>query len=451
MQNQDLIQNQEQDATQAGLDEIGIMRTARLAPRPKTIEDTGLSREMLIDLVAKHFLEKGTMSLADLSNVTCLPGTVLEKVLEFMRAEALTEVRPSRADKPGLRYALTDRGRAAALDAMLRSGYVGPAPVPSETYGEIVRAQSVHKQSVSRDRMHRRFHDIVIEQTLLDRLGSAVNSGRAIFLYGDAGTGKTFVSQRLARLFPGLVLVPHSIAVGNQIIQVFDPLIHNTVDVDSESDIHVVGHGHDRRFVVCERPAAIVGGELTPDMLEVMYEPSTKLYESPLQMRANNGIFIIDDLGRQHIQPKQLFNRWIVPLEERRDYLSLQSGRHFSVPFDVILIFSTNIHPLELADEAFLRRIGYKIEFTPLTPESYSRIWHDTCVDLNVDYDPAVVQFAINDLHRRHKVDLLPCHPRDLIGMAADHALYVDKERYVDKDKLRWAWKNYFVSLGDQQ
>ena len=193
----------------------------------------------------------------------------------------------------------------------------------------------------------------------------------------------------------------------------------------------------------------IAAGELTAEMLEVMHEPAAKLNEAPLQMRANNGIFIIDDLGRQRIDPKQLFNRWIVPLEERKDYLSLQSGRHFSVPFDTVLIFSTNIHPLELADEAFLRRIGYKIEFTPLDAEAYERVWRDTCVELEVDYEHEVLEYVMNNLYARHKVDLLPCHPRDLIGMAVDHALYTDNQRFIDIEKMRWAWRNYFVSLND--
>ena len=168
-----------------------------------------------------------------------------------------------------------------------------------------------------------------------------------------------------------------------------------------------------------------------------------------MQMRANNGIFIIDDLGRQRIEPEKLFNRWIVPLEERVDYLHLKSGRHFSVPFDVVLIFSTNIHPLELADEAFLRRIGYKIQFTPMSPDAYAQIWQDTCVDMEVDFDPHLLQYVINELHGRNHVPLLPCHPRDLIGMAVDHALYVHDERFIDGDTMRWAWNNYFVSLRD--
>lgn len=429
-------------------DQVGLMRLARLAPRPKVVEDTGLSRELLVDLIAKHFLDRGTMSLVELSHAIALSGGILESLLDFMRSEALVEVRPTHGDRSVLHYGLTDRGRAAALDAMLRSGYVGPAPVTSVQYADIVRAQSIHRQTVSREAMHRAFDDIVIDQSLLDGLGSSVNSGRAIFLYGAAGTGKTFVSQRLTRVFPGLILVPHAIAIDNQVVQLFDPLMHKVADVEDD-ELHVLGRGHDRRFAICERPSVVTAGELTADMLEVMYEPGAKLYEAPLQMRANNGIFVIDDLGRQRIEPKQLFNRWIVPLEERIDYLSLRSGRHFSVPFDVVLIFSTNIHPLELADEAFLRRLGYKIEFTPMSPDAYARIWRDACIDLGVDYDAQLLRYVLNELHGRNRVDLLPCHPRDLISMAADHSLYMHNERFIDKEKIRWAWRNYFVSLRD--
>jgi predicted ATPase with chaperone activity len=431
------------------MDQIGLMRLAQLAPRPKTLQETGLSRELLIDLIAKHFLDRGTLSLSELSEATALSGGILEQVLEFMRGEALTEVRPARNDKVGLIYGLTDRGRSAALDAMNRSGYVGPAPVPLHLYRKVTEAQSVHRHAVTRDNVYRSFTDVVIEPGLLDRIGASVNSGRAIFLYGDAGTGKTYISQRLTRLFPGLILLPHAVAIDNQVVQVFDPLMHKVVDVNHSDDAVMLGRGHDRRFAVCERPAVITAGELSADMLEVAFEPTAKLYEAPLQMRANNGVFIIDDLGRQHIEPKQLFNRWIVPLEEKIDYLSLKSGKHFSVPFDVVLVFSTNIHPLKLADEAFLRRIGYKIEFKPMTPDAYQRVWHDTCVQLEIDYDAQVLQFVINELHGKHNKPLLPCHPRDLIGMAVDHSLYVDNERYIDCEKMVWAWNNYFVSLQD--
>ena len=428
-------------------DQVGMARLMRLAARPRCLEDTGLSRELLTDLIAKHLLDQGTLTLAALAELLRLPGTIIEDLLGFMRTEALIEVRPSRSLDPGLNYALTDRGRATALDAMSRSGYLGSAPVTLAHYSIVVRSQTIHKQKVSREEMHKSFQQIVIEETLLDRLGASVNSGRAIFLYGNAGTGKTFISQKLAQLFPQLCLIPHAVAVDNNVIQLFDPLVHQIVEDDLDGADHLLEHGFDRRFRLCKRPVVITAGELTADMLEVMHEPVARLNEAPLQMRANNGIFIIDDLGRQRIEPKQLFNRWIVPLEEKKDYLSLKSGRHFSVPFDTVLIFSTNIHPLDLADEAFLRRIGYKIEFTPLNVEAYERLWRDTCVEHEVDFDQEVFNYVINNLYARDKVELLPCHPRDLIGMAVDHALYTHNQRFIDIDKMRWAWRNYFVSL----
>ena len=427
-------------------DQFSLSRLARLAPRPVRLEDTGLSRDLLVSLVGKHLLDLGSSTISRLSQGLCLPGAIVEDILNFMRSEALVEVRASQPNQPGLIYALTDRGRNAANDAFARSGYVGPAPVPVSRYAPIARAQSVHQQKVVREKMSRAFSDIVIDDQLLDRLGTSLNSGRAIFLYGPAGTGKTYVSQRFTRLFEDLILIPHAIAVKNDIIQVFDPIVHRVADCTDDDD-YMLDRGHDRRFSVCMRPAVITAGELDSNMLEVRYEPTSRTYEAPLQLKANGGVFIIDDLGRQRIDPATLFNRWIVPLEERKDYLSLNSGRHFSVPFDTILVFSTNIHPLELADEAFLRRIGYKIEFSSLSPESYARIWRDTCIEYEVDYDPDVLRFVINDLHTRHNVELLPCHPRDLIGMAVDHALYTDNDRYLNRDNMRWAWKNYFVSL----
>ncbi len=430
-------------------DPIGMMRFKRLAPRPKQLQETGLSMTFVSDLIAKHILDRGTSSLAELARRLMLTGSILETVLEFMRREALIEVRPNRAEHPGLHYALTDRGRCAALDAMLRNGYVGPAPVPLKHYASVARAQSIHRQKVTRQMMNRVFDDIVLDESLLTKIGPSLNSGRAIFFYGPAGTGKTFVSQRLTRLFPDPTLIPHAIAVDENVVQMFDPLVHKVIDLSDRSDEYQLDQGHDPRFLICERPAIITGGELDADMLEVVYEPSQKQYEAPLQLKANNGIFIIDDLGRQKIDPMTLFNRWIVPLEEKKDFLSLKSGRHFSVPFDVVLIFSTNIHPLELADEAFLRRIGYKIEFTPLSVEHYEQIWRDTCIDFEVDYEPEVFDFVLNELHAKNRVDLLPCHPRDLIGMAVDRAIFGESERSICIDSLRWAWANYFVSFGE--
>ena len=431
------------------LDEIGQAKISKLAPRPTQLEDTGLSETFVADLVAKQLLDRGSLTIAELSSLLALAGSIIERILNFMRGEARIEVKPRTGHEQALSYALTEAGRASALDAMMRSGYVGPAPVPLKHYARVARAQTIHGRSVAKGAMRKAFEDVVIEPELLDRLGPSMNSGRAVFLYGAAGTGKTYISQKLSRLFYDLTLVPHAIAIDDVVVQVFDHQLHKVVSHDVGDERIMLERGHDPRFNVCERPVAITGGELTGEMLEVRYDPATRLYEAPLQRKANNGIFIIDDMGRQRITPKELFNRWIVPLEEKRDYLDLGHGKHFSVPFDVILMFSTNIHPLELADEAFLRRIGYKIEFKTLSPELYSRIWNDVCQEFRVVCEPDVLEFVFQELHAVHGVPLLPCHPRDLLGMAVDHAVYSDEPRRVTKSHMQWAWDNYFVSVKD--
>jgi predicted ATPase with chaperone activity len=428
-------------------DQLSLLRATKLAPRPTKLAEIGLSESFVADLIAKHLLERGTLSLAKLSSLIALAGSIVEGVLNFMRTEALIEVRPGKASATGLSYSLTDRGRVTALDAMMRSGYLGPAPVPLRHYAKIARVQSIHNRSVTQDSMHAAFSDIVLDEQLLNSLGPALNSGRAMFLYGPAGTGKTYISQRLCRLFRQPTLIPHAVAIDDTVVQVYDPLVHKQMMQSPTRDDLKFDEGHDPRFIVCERPVVITGGELTGEMLEVHYEPSTRLYEAPLQLKANNGMFIIDDMGRQKVAPEQVFNRWIVPMEEKRDYLTIGSGRHFTVPFDVILVFSTNLHPLDLADEAFLRRIGYKIEFGTLTAEQYEHIWRDACIACNVEYEPEILDYVLNELHAKKRVALLPCHPRDLLGMAVDHAIYENNSHDVSIDHIRWAWENYFVPV----
>ncbi|MBT8079043.1 MAG: AAA family ATPase [Gammaproteobacteria bacterium] len=426
-----------------------MSRMAKLVARPAKIEDTGLSDGFLSDLAAKHILTSGVLTIAELSKRMGLAGAIVERLLKFMRDEARIEVRPRIGCEQTLSYALTERGRNSALDAMMRSGYVGPAPVPLKQYASVARAQSIHNRKISKSDMHLAFDDLVLAPSLVDKLGPSMNSGRAVFLYGPAGTGKTYVSQRLVRLFNDLVFVPHAVSIDDIVVQIFDHQLHKAINTKNSSDAIMLGKGFDPRFNLCERPVAVTGGELTGDMLEIRYDHAARIYEAPLQLKANNGLFIIDDMGRQRITPAELFNRWIVPLEEKRDYLDLGSGKHFSTPFDVVLIFSTNIHPLELADEAFLRRIGYKIEFKPLTPDAYTEIWNQSCRENRVLCEPSVLDYVINDLHAVNNVPLLPCHPRDLIGMAMDYATYSGDPQQIRETHLNWAWHNYFVSVKD--
>jgi hypothetical protein len=425
------------------------LRAGEMAPRPQTIEATGLSSSFLCDLVEKHLFEGGVLTLRELVRRTALSGRLLEDVLNFLRKEGRIEVRTQIADDQGLRYGLTDRGRGSALAALTVSGYIGPAPVPLADYVRIVRMQSVRACSVTREHMHKSFADVIMDPAILDRLGPAVNSGKAIFVYGVPGTGKTFITQKLARLFDDMCLIPHAIAVGDTVVRVYDSSIHKQIRETAPSvKLNV---GHDPRFVVCRRPVVITGGELTADMLEIQYDPASRQYRAPLQLKANGGIFILDDLGRQRVAPAAVLNRWIVPMEEGADYLTLNTGQHFSTPFDVILVFSTNLNPGDLVDGAFMRRIGYKIRFDALTSAQYHSIWRSVCEENDVAYDPSVCQFTIDALHGKSGTPMLPCHPRDLIGMAVDRMEYLKGDGELRSDLLQWAWDNYFVTDGSAQ
>nr|MDQ2694286.1 AAA family ATPase [Pseudomonadota bacterium] len=377
-----------------------------------------------------------------------LAGPILEELLNFLRAEACVEVRGSNGGS-GLRYALTDRGRAAALDALLRGGYVGPAPVPLEDYSRVVQAQSVHHCVITKDILHDAFAGVVVPEALLDQLGPALHSGRAIFVYGPAGTGKTYISRRLALLVGDVVLIPHAIAVGDIVIQFFDPVVHRPVSADDAGPGLLLEQGFDPRFIRCYRPAVVTGGELTLDMLELHYDPATRQYQAPIQLKANNGTFMVDDLGRQKAATADLLNRWIVPMEERRDFLSVGAGRHFPVPFDMVLLFSTNINPLDLADEAFLRRIGYKVRFDYLTADAYAAIWRQVCREQHIECRPEVLPYVLDELHGGQRVPLLPCHPRDLLGLAVDRCRYLGEPPLVGIEAIRWAWRNYFIRLNE--
>lgn len=435
--------------TSANVTHLSVPRLQKIAPRPVRLEDTGLRDTFLADLASKHLLEGGVLTMSELTTRLALAGPIVEAVMNFLRREARIEVRgPAPGDAAAsLRYALTERGRVAATDAMMRSGYVGPAPVPLAAYERIVRAQTVHDRSVTRAMMAEAYSDVVVRPEMLDQLGPALNSGRAIFIYGPPGTGKTYLTQRMARVFPQATLVPYAIAVNDTVIEIFDPVLHRPMETGLANPNMWLETGFDTRLVACQRPVIISGGELTADMLDVHYDAEIRHYQAPLQLKANNGIFIIDDMGRQRVAPETVFNRWIVPLEEKKDYLSLGAGRHFCVPFDVVLVFSTNLHPTDLADEAFLRRIGYKIEFHYLREDEYRLIWQQVCAEHGINCESGIVDYVIQELHHRHGMPLAPCHPRDLLNIAVDHAAYLGQPRVVTRDHMDWAWKNYFVSL----
>ena len=418
-----------------------------LAPRPQTLSETGLSMHFTYELITKHLYNAGVLTLHELSERLALSASVLEEVIGFLRQDAYIEIRGAVDGKVGLRYALTDRGRALALDSLVKSGYVGPAPVPLREYARVVKAQSVHNRVVSQSLMQVKFAGVTLQHGLLEKLGPAIHSGRAIFIYGPPGSGKTYICQKLANLFDDDILIPHAISIGETVVQMFDPVYHQPIADNSSAERRVLLHGHDPRFIRCRRPAVMTGGELTLDMLELSYDADTKQYQAPLQVKANNGVFMIDDLGRQRVAPVDLLNRWIVPMENRLDYMYLGSGIHFPVPFEVILIFSTNMNPLELADEAFLRRIGHKIRFDTLNQEEFELIWCQVCNERGIEFNREILKYLFREHYEQKQVPMLPCHPRDLIGLAMDMLRYRDSNAELNPEAIRSAWESYFVRM----
>ena len=418
----------------------------QLAPQPRTILETGLADSFLGDLVCKHLYDAGVLDMVQLVARLALTGAVMEEILTFLRKDRRVEVL-GQAGGQAMRYGLTERGRNSARDALARSGYIGAAPYPVSAYRSLLKLQTIHHGRISAHDMHHCFGSMVLAQSMLDQLGVALNSGRAIMIYGPAGTGKTYVSSRLIRLFAESIWVPHAIAINEAVIEIYDPQVHKRLDDDEQQNALMLNEGIDRRLLRCERPIVITGGELTMEQLDVRYEPFSRQYQAPLQLKASNGLLVIDDLGRQRMTPEVLLNRWIVPMEERRDFLNLGGGRHCELPFDLILVFSTNLNPLELADEAFLRRIGYKLQFGYLKPGEYERIWIQETQRLGIPYDPALLSFVLRELYGAENMPLVPCHPRDLLNMACDRQRYQEGAGPLTTQELEWAWHNYFVQL----
>ncbi|PCJ46551.1 MAG: AAA family ATPase [Moraxellaceae bacterium] len=419
-----------------------------IAPIPTSIAQTNLSLQLLKDLLLKHVFDMTVASIRELSGSMALSGAIVDELIQLLRADALLQLSSSGQQRDELTFRLTERGRLEARDALSRSGYSGAAPIALCDYYRVVNHYSLLKHQISRVQVKCLFNSFVIDQGLLDQLGAAFNSHRAIFVYGHAGTGKTYTISKLSSLFGDNCLIPYAVASGDSIIQLYDPQVHRKLELNKARTTSLrYAEAYDSRYVPCQRPIVVVGGELTLDQLEVSYEADTRLYQAPLQLKANCGLFIIDDMGRQSVSPKAIFNRWIVPMEDRRDFLTLSNGQHFETPFDVQLVFSSNINPLELADEALLRRIGFKIKFHHVSDKAYTEIWRQELDKAGLEFDLEICRYLIEDLHHKQGVDLAPCHPRDLINTALSQIHYLATEPVVTKELLDWSWNNYFVQL----
>jgi energy-coupling factor transporter ATP-binding protein EcfA2 len=421
---------------------------APLPRAPRTPEETGLPFLFLVELVAKMLFVRGQVRLVELSAHLKLSVSVLDPLITFLRAEKLCEVtrRGDSGTDADLTYNLTDLGRTRAAEFLSRNAYTGPAPVTLAAYNAQINAQSVAQMCITREDMANDFTGVVVSPILLELLGAAVNCGRAIFVHGPAGAGKTYLAERMTGLLKGNISVPYAILVDGEVVQIYDPIVHRPVNEASEKSSGLDKRTPlDTRWVRAMRPAVVTGGELTLDMLDLQFDHGTRFYQAPPHLKANNGIFIIDDLGRQRCSPIELMNRWIVPMDRRVDYLSLHTGYKFQVPFDVIVVFSSNMPPEQLADGSFLRRLGYKIHVGSLTELQYEQIFRQVCEEFHVPYTAEAFHYLLNELHYKEMRPLLACYPRDILAQVRDLARYDGKAPVLDAGVLDWAWNNYFV------
>jgi energy-coupling factor transporter ATP-binding protein EcfA2 len=417
-------------------EEAVFWRGPRFAP--ESVAETGIRLNFLEDLALKLLNLSGPMSLRDLSTQIRLSFSVVNELLRRMRSEQFCEITGMSGNIPQI--AITSRGRTRAAELSLISHYAGPAPVSLENYTRQVRDQSVREVPIHSPEIERGFAHLVLDNSILEKLGTALNSGTSIFLYGPSGTGKTTIATALAKVLSvDRIWIPYAVEVDGQIINVYDPHVHDKVD-----DL-VTSQGGDARWVLCNRPTVSVGGELTLEMLELQFSPITKFHTAPVQMKANNGVMIIDDFGRQRFRPEELLNRWVVPLDRRVDYLTLSGGRKIEVPFEPCVVFATNLNPSTLTDEAFMRRIQTKIKIGTVTDEQFHAIFRVVCKESELLCEAALVDELINVIRKRLNEPLRGCHPRDLVNQICWKARYKDTEARFDREALIDAVDAYFV------
>jgi predicted ATPase with chaperone activity len=421
---------------------LPIVTPVDLAREPTSIEQTGLDLAFIADLTLKIIYFNNQTTAQMIGDEICLPYYgLLDRALTLLKREELVEVSGSNGfGELSYQYSASSKGAERVMQLLERTTYVGPAPITLERYREMVAHQAISEVRVNPREVRAAMADLVIEESMQDALGQAVNTGRSLFLYGSPGNGKTVIAEHLVPLLGGSVLIPHAITVGGQIIKVLDKHNHQPIALTGRPK-------HDRRFVLCRRPAIITGGELTMDVLDLIYDKFSRVYEAPMQVKANGGMLMIDDFGRQLVSPRQLLNRWIVPLEKRIDYLTLHTGQKIEVPFDQLIVFSTNLAPRDLVDEAFMRRIQNKIEIGNPSVEAFREIFRRQCDSLGVTYDHDMFIYYLREYYIKPKREMRAVHPRDILRVLIGISRYQGEPPVLTPERLDYACQSYFVEL----
>jgi predicted ATPase with chaperone activity len=423
-------------------------------PVPERVLDTGLSEEFIVDLILKTLYVQGVRTGRQLMAAVRLPFAFVDDRLLSLQQRRLVEVLGTSGPNRGAYlFDLTGAGRDRAREAMSSSQYVGPAPVPLVQYRTWVEKQTIRNVHVTREVVRDGFRRMVLSDAVHDVLGPSINSAKSLFLYGAPGNGKTMIAETISHLLGGDVFVPFAVEVEGQIMILYDPVYHQPVgglnpledDAGAEGGWLKASPAYDQRYVKVRRPIVLTGGELTLDQLDLQYDHHTKMYQAPFQLKANGGVLILDDFGRQRVPPKDLLNRWIVPLEKRIDFLTLHTGGKFPVPFDCLLIISTNLEPSHLVEEAFMRRIHYKILVEGPNPQQYAEIFARCCVERQIEYDQAAVNHIYDKWYGRRGIHARACHPRDILDHLVDIARFYEGRPELNFDMVDRACRSYFL------